>query len=205
MKKLLKILIIIFVVVMLSAVFLPKQVGYIVMNITEPFETLDEKYFFNKPESFQTSFIKVYKKERELELYCDDILVGLFKIGLGGSPIGDKNKEGDQKTPNGSYYICTRVTKTSYTLFMGISYPNIEDANRNKASINDNTYNTIKTKIERYELPPWNTPLGGAIGIHGGGDKRDWTAGCIAVSDDAIKILWEHTDYKTPVDIFESR
>jgi hypothetical protein len=38
--------------------------------------------------------------------------------------------------------------------------------------------------------PPWNTPLGGAIGLHGGGTWRDWTLGCIALNDADIEILY---------------
>ena len=205
MKKFFKIMLVI-ILVSVTAIFLfPHQAGYIFMKIEEPFIKNESEYFFNKPESYDKSHIKIYKKERELELYCDDSLVGLFKIGLGAAPVGDKNREGDKKTPVGSYYICTRVTETPYTLFIGLSYPNIEDAARNIDAINKAVYDEIEAKNKKMELPPWNTPLGGAIGIHGGGDSRDWTLGCIAVSDEAIKHIWEHTNYKTPVDIFEAR
>ncbi|WP_027623086.1 hypothetical protein [Clostridium lundense] len=62
---------------------------------------------------------------------------------------------------------------------MGISYPNIEDGKTGlkNGSIDNNIYNQIKKAIEKKSLPPWNTPLGGAVGIHGGGAKYDWTYG----------------------------
>ena len=74
--------------------------------------------------------LKVYKEKRILELYGDEKLIGSFKIALGGAPIGVKDKEGDKKTPEGKYYICTRNDKSKYKLFLGLNYPNIEDAQR---------------------------------------------------------------------------
>ena len=76
------------------------------------------------------SLLKVYKEKRILELYGDDKLIGSFKIALGGAPIGSKDKEGDNKTPEGKYYICTRNDKSKYKLFLGLNYPNVQDAQR---------------------------------------------------------------------------
>ena len=78
----------------------------------------------------QETLIKVFKGERLLELYVDGQLIEKFKMGLGSAPSGDKDKEGDRKTPVGKYYICTRNDKSQFTLFLGISYPNIQDAKR---------------------------------------------------------------------------
>ncbi|KAJ49796.1 murein L,D-transpeptidase YafK [Clostridium tetanomorphum] len=166
----------------------------------------NEKLFFNKPEKFPSStYIKVFKENRFLELYGDNKLIGRLKIGLGRSPIGTKHKEGDNKTPEGKYYICTKNDKTKYTYFMGISYPNIEDAKEGLKNnlINKNDYNVIKKAIENKTLPPWNTALGGAVGIHGGGNKYDWTYGCIAVSNEDIKLLWQYCNYGTTIEIFK--
>ncbi len=166
----------------------------------------EEEVFFtrtaNKPEVVS---IKVYKGIRILELYGDDKLIGRFKIAIGGSPIGDKDMEGDRKTPEGTYYICTRNDKSKYTLFLGLSYPNIEDAQRGleKGLIDDLTFRRIKTEIESGKMPPWKTPLGGEVGIHGGGVHKDWTWGCIAVSDEDIEIIWEYTKMNTPVEIYK--
>ncbi|PRR80141.1 L,D-transpeptidase catalytic domain [Clostridium liquoris] len=169
-------------------------------------ENNNKELFFNEPKNKPSStHIKIYKEERLLELYGDNTLLGRFKIGLGRSPVGTKNKEGDNKTPEGKYYICTKNDKTKYTYFMGISYPNIEDAKRglNNNLIDNNINEQIKTAIDKKGLPPWNTPLGGAVGIHGGGAKYDWTYGCIAVSDEDIKILWKYCNIGTPVEIFK--
>jgi murein L,D-transpeptidase YafK len=149
--------------------------------------------------------IKIYKEKRILELYGDYELIGSFKIALGGEPIGDKEKEGDKKTPGGKYYICTRNDKSKYTLFLGLNYPNADDGKKGLQNglIEELTFKEINTKIGNGKRPEWNTPLGGAIGIHGGGTISDWTAGCIALSDDDIKIIWEYTKMNTPVEIYK--
>ena len=153
------------------------------------------------------SEIIIYKDERELELIVDSNCIGLFKIGLSSEPSGTKDKEGDKRTPEGEYYICTRNERSRYTFFLGISYPNINDAQRNLdlGKIDQKTYNTIKSAIENKKQPPWNTPLGGEIGIHGGGCDSDWTLGCIAVSDEDIQLIKQYAPFKTPVKIYASR
>ncbi|KUK80205.1 MAG: ErfK/YbiS/YcfS/YnhG family protein, partial [Petrotoga mobilis] len=165
-----------------------------------------EELFYNKPDNTPShTSIKIYKGKRILELYGNDKLIGRFKIALGNSPEGDKNKEGDSKTPEGSYYICTRNANSKFTLFLGISYPNTEDAKRGMDNnlITGEIFEAIKTANELKQCPPWNTPLGGEVGIHGGGDTHDWTLGCIALSDENIRIIWDYAPLKTPVEIFE--
>lgn len=163
-------------------------------------------YFFKEPKTVPSSTsIKIFKASRTLELYGDDKLIGKFKIALGQNPVGNKNKEGDFKTPEGKYYICTRNAKSKFTLFLGLSYPNIEDAKRglDNATIDLSTYNKIKKSIENKQQPNWNSALGGAVGIHGGGNTSDRTAGCIALSNEDIHLLWKYTKYGTDVEIFQ--
>lgn len=186
-----------------------KVENMVINNKTEEKEVMsiqnDKDLFFKKPANKpQAVNIKVYKKIRILALYGDDNLIGRFKIALGVAAEGDKNKEGDKKTPEGKYYICTRNDKSKYTLFLGLSYPNVEDAQRGLENdlINESIYKDIKTAIKNGKRPDWNTSLGGAVGIHGGGVLRDWTWGCIAVSDDDIKIIWEYTKINTSVEIY---
>ncbi|MBC2582863.1 murein L,D-transpeptidase family protein [Clostridium sp. DJ247] len=166
----------------------------------------DLQLFFSKPEHIPSkTMIKIYKKKRVLELYGDENIIGRFKIGLGRSPEGDKEKEGDNKTPEGSYYICYRNGQTKYTYFLGLSYPNIKDAQNglDKGLINKETYEKIKDAIDNYKQPPWNTPLGGAVGIHGGGNEYNWTYGCIAVSNEDVNIIKQYAPVKTPVEIYK--
>lgn len=145
--------------------------------------------------------IKVYKSLRRLELYKGNYLIKAFSIVLGKCPEGKKTREGDDRTPEGLYYICTRNEKSKYHLFLGLSYPGITDAEDGMASkvIDAETFEKIINSIKEGHRPPWDTALGGTVGIHGGGTKNDWTAGCIALSNEDIEELWQYCPLNTPV------
>jgi len=164
------------------------------------------KLFFEKPSvTPKNTLVIVYKSKRILELYGDGNLIGRFSIGLGRAPLGSKVNEGDNKTPEGNYYICTLNNQTKYYFFMGLSYPNEIDAKRglDDGIINKASYDSIVKAINNKQQPPWNTALGGEIGIHGGGSKYDWTYGCIALSNEDLKILRQYTPINTPVQILK--
>ncbi|HKP81840.1 MAG TPA: L,D-transpeptidase family protein, partial [Pyrinomonadaceae bacterium] len=74
--------------------------------------------------------IVVYKSARKLELYSDQTLVRTYRVGLGFSPVPDKQREGDGATPEGDFYIFVKNNKSAYYLSLGVSYPNTEDAAR---------------------------------------------------------------------------
>lgn len=145
--------------------------------------------------------IVVKKAERILELWYGEVLYARYPIGLGWEPVGDKKREGDGKTPEGEYYICTRNNYSRFYLSLGLSYPNTEDARDALESglIDQGTYNRIEDAISRRVQPPWNTALGGEIMIHGHGSHSDWTAGCIAVDNDIMDVLWENCGLGTTV------
>jgi len=136
--------------------------------------------------------IIIYKEERRLELWVEDQLIKTYRVGLGFSPKGAKGREGDGRVPEGEYYICTKNEQSKFTLFMGLSYPNAEDAKKGleKGLITQQEYESIVDSISRHVRPTWETELGGQIGIHGKGSAFDWTAGCIALDDDDIRSLW---------------
>jgi len=177
-------------------------------NVKQPVADSGEemKVFFNKPSvTPKETSIKIYKSKRILELYGDGKIMGRFNIGLGRDPEGSKVKEGDNKTPEGNYYICTKNNSTKYYLFMGISYPNKEDAKMglDKGIIDKVSYDSIVKAINNKQQPPWNTALGGAVGIHGGGNKYDWTYGCIAMDNSDLKVIRQYTPINTPVNIYK--
>jgi len=163
-----------------------------------------DELFFQEPEKApKRIWVEVYKGRRILELYGDGTLMGRFRISLGKVPEGTKEREGDHKTPEGDYYVCTCNPQSAYYLSLGLSYPNVEDAERGlKAGlIDEDAYMQIKEAQEKMKMPPWYTPLGGEICIHGGGIQGDWTAGCIAVENEVMDILWKYVTLKTPVRI----
>ena len=149
-------------------------------------------------------FIEVYKKERILKLWNDELLIGEYQIGLGFNPVGPKEKEGDGKTPEGSYYVCVKNPNSRFYLSLGVSYPGSSDAENALASdlITQAQYDTIISAINAGTTPPWYTPLGGEIMIHGHGSGSDWTAGCVAVDNDVMDVLWELCDVGTKIMIY---
>lgn len=148
--------------------------------------------------------ILVYKADRKLELWQSGELSNSFQIGLGKKSEGKKEKEGDLKTPEGTYYVCTRNQYSKFYLSLGVSYPNIDDATSGLSSgvIDEATYQAIESAISKGECPPWNTALGGEIMIHGHGGSKDWTKGCIALDDEVMDILWEACPIGTQILIY---
>ena len=147
--------------------------------------------------------ILVKKAERKLFLYSGNKLVRTYRIGLGLSPLGDKVREGDRRTPEGDFYIFTKNDKSAFYLSLGISYPNLAHANR---GLRDNLitkaqYDTIIQALEAGKAPPQNTRLGGDIYIHGNGAGSDWTWGCVALENDDIRELFNAVAVGTPVTI----
>ncbi|HQU84574.1 MAG TPA: L,D-transpeptidase family protein [Pyrinomonadaceae bacterium] len=135
----------------------------------------------------------VKKSARTLELFDGEKLIKTYKIGLGFAPEGDKEKEGDGKTPEGDFYIFTKNPKSSFYLSLGLSYPNLEDAKRGLDAklITKAEYDQIETAIKNKKMPPQKTKLGGEIYIHGNGSSKDWTWGCVALENEDIKELFD--------------
>ena len=134
---------------------------------------------YNGPEVTQ---IQVNKAERKMYLLHGDKVLKAYNVALGFTPEGHKQFEGDGKTPEGTYYISHRNPKSYYHLSLGISYPN--EADRAYAAEN-------------------HKAAGGDIFIHGGPPRkvsvRDWTAGCIAVTDKQIEAIYAMVKPGTPI------
>ncbi len=137
--------------------------------------------------------IVVEKKKRNLKLYDGKKLVKTYKISLGAVPVGDKEIEGDGKTPEGEFYAFTKNDKSAFFLSLGVSYPNKEDAERGlKANlITQAEYDEIFRAIDAKEMPLQKTKLGGEIYIHGGGCNADWTQGCMALENEEMQELFD--------------
>lgn len=146
--------------------------------------------------------IYISKKGSTLTLTQYGREIGTWEAKIGReSSAGDKTQEGDEITPSGSFYVCTRNDKSQYYLALGLSYPAIEDAERGLEAgiISQEQYDAIVKANKAGEKPPWDTPLGGAIEIHG--SQGGGTAGCIAMTDDVMDILWEYCNLGVPVTI----
>jgi murein L,D-transpeptidase YafK len=138
----------------------------------------------------QADLIVVEKGDRKLILLKDGEAFRTFDIALGMYPVGDKEREGDQKTPEGKYRIDTRMPNSDFFLSLHITYPNGQDTQQAR---------------KKGENP------GGQIMIHGQPnnptysaafyDKEDWTNGCIAVSNSDMIDLWLMVPDNIPIEI----
>ena len=145
----------------------------------------------------------VRKKARTLELYDGEKFVKSYSVVLGFAPEGDKEIEGDGKTPEGKFYVFTKNRQSKFHLSLGISYPEKDDAKRGLAAglITIPEHDDIAKAIESGKMPPQKTALGGEIYIHGGGTASDWTWGCVAMNNAEIEELFETVPVGTAVEI----
>jgi L,D-peptidoglycan transpeptidase YkuD (ErfK/YbiS/YcfS/YnhG family) len=156
-----------------------------------------------------TPAFRLLVKKAERKLYVYRVEQGqskLFKsytIALGPKTTGHKNQQGDGATPEGDYYLTHKNAKSKFYLSLGVSYPNIQDAAAGlKAGlISKAEHDAIVSAIRNQTKPPQNTRLGGDIFIHGGGIGNDWTLGCVALTNEDIKELFDLLPVKTPVQI----
>ena len=147
--------------------------------------------------------IVVSKSKRQMELYSNSSIVRTYRVGLGFNPVADKKREGDGATPEGEFYVFVKNNKSNYYLSLGISYPNVEDAERGVRDglISREQHDAILEAIKRKATPPQYTALGGLIYIHGNGAGSDWTRGCVALENEDMKELYDVVEVGTPVTI----
>lgn len=131
--------------------------------------------------------ILVFKGERTMYLMHHDTALAAYPINLGFAPVGHKQRQGDGRTPEGSYIIDRKNPDSAFHLSLGISYPDVHDR---------------VAAREAGEDP------GGDIFIHGGPTEArdrgrpDWTAGCIALTDRQVEDVYAMVRVGTPIDIY---
>jgi murein L,D-transpeptidase YafK len=134
--------------------------------------------------------VLVEKAGRRLTLWRDGAPLKIYRVSLGGVPVGPKEQEGDLRTPEGIYRIDFHKEDSDYHRALHVSYPEAQDIDRAAAA---------------------GVPPGCDIMIHGirngmgwiGAFHRrtDWTAGCIAVADFEIEEIWRAVPDGTPIEI----
>jgi murein L,D-transpeptidase YafK len=133
--------------------------------------------------------VVVYKGDRRMDLMRGNDVVRSFRVSLGLMPEGHKERSGDFRTPEGRYYLTRRNPRSDFFLSIQVSYPNDRDLRNARAN-------------------GWDP--GGSIMIHGLPNRlkrepeyygRDWTDGCIAVSNSDMVEIWLLTNNNTPIDI----
>jgi murein L,D-transpeptidase YafK len=131
------------------------------------------------PVAAQADLIEVFKNERRMELKQDGRILKSYRVALGFAPQRHKEREGDGRTPEGRYTIDARNPRSAFHLSLRVSYPDAEDVAR----------------AAMLGVPP-----GGDIYIHGLPNgwrrlwtphpRRDWTTGCVAVTNEEIREIW---------------
>lgn len=142
------------------------------------------------PAGTRIDSLRVYKSERRMDAFAGGAVVQTYTIALGQQPVGDKQYQGDMRTPEGRYTINDKNPNSGYHKNLGISYPNDAD---------------------RQEARALGKSPGGDIKIHGLPNGRghigklhrqsDWTWGCIAVTDEEVDELYEAVPIGTPIEI----
>jgi murein L,D-transpeptidase YafK len=141
---------------------------------------------FSQTAAPRANHIVVSKTNRVLALMSGEKTLKRYQVHLGFAPEGPKQRSGDGRTPEGRYYIDRRNARSDFYLSLGVSYPNAQDLARARAL---------------------GVRPGGDIFIHGGPRraadmrKKDWTAGCIAVSDAEIEEIWSMVPTGVPITI----
>ena len=134
--------------------------------------------------------VVVLKKQRTLQLLSGGKVIKTYKVALGGNPVGPKTRQGDHKTPEGEYVLDSRNAHSQYHKSIHISYPNARD----------------RAAARRLSVSP-----GGDVFVHGlpngygsvGAAHRlkDWTDGCVALTDEEIEEIWSAVPNGTPIEI----
>jgi murein L,D-transpeptidase YafK len=134
--------------------------------------------------------VLVLKKERTLQLLSQGKVVKTYKVALGGDPVGPKTRQGDHRTPEGVYVLDSRNEHSQFHKSIHISYPNATD----------------RAAAQFHRVSP-----GGDVFVHGlpngygwiGSSHRtkDWTDGCIAVTNQEIEEIWKAVRDGTPIEI----
>lgn len=141
-----------------------------------------------KAASSKVDYIVVQKQARLLSLWKDGRVLRTYSImAMGANPVGSKVYEGDERTPEGQYYIDEKHVSQNFQKFLRISYPNKQDIQLAK----------------RFGVPP-----GGYVGIHGdrGGMAgffqrydKNWTDGCLAIRNKDIEEVYSLVEVGTPI------
>lgn len=132
----------------------------------------------------------VYKSQRKLVLLSREKEVRSYKVALGAEAVGPKTRQGDHRTPEGSYILDAQNPASHFYKAFHISYPNSKDtANARKLGVNPGGDIMLHGLAKEYA---W---LGKSHTLH------DWTDGCIAVTNEEMDELWKLVRVGTPIDI----
>ncbi len=160
--------------------------------------------------------LEIIKSERMLLLKRGAKIEKVFRMASGRGGPGDKHYRGDHRTPVGTYRVVKIKRSSRFHTFLQLNYPNVKDAfyGLRDRMISEYDFDRIVSAQKYHKIPPQNTALGGAIGIHGIGaptpqkfdihQNVNWTQGCIALTNEQIDTLRKYVGVGTKVVIAET-
>ena len=150
-------------------------------------------FLFASPSAYsaeQADMVLVVKSQQKLYLKKDEKILKIYNVVFGANPKGHKEKEGDERTPEGKYLLDYKKSDSAYYKAIHISYPNEQDLQ----------------KAKEMGVNP-----GGQIMIHGQRNGFgwlsfimqwfNWTDGCIAVTNKEMDEIWNAVEVGTPIEI----
>lgn len=140
--------------------------------------------------SDKADMVLIVKSESRLFLKKNGKVLKIYHVALGGNPIGHKQQEGDERTPEGKYMLDFKKEDSRFYKSIHISYPNEFDKKRaQKRGVSPGGQIMIHGQKNGFGWLSWITQL------------FNWTDGCIAVSNSAMDEIWEAVDVGTPIEI----
>jgi murein L,D-transpeptidase YafK len=134
--------------------------------------------------------VLVNKAERKLYLLSNGQVIKEYPISLGANPIGHKQQQGDQRTPEGTYVVNQRNPESKFYKSLLFSYPNEKDRRQAEArGVDPGGYLAVHGLPTRSKEEAWDYI------------ERDWTDGCIAVTNAEMEEIWKLVDIGTPIEI----
>lgn len=132
----------------------------------------------------------IHKQQRLLEVISNGVVIRQYPISLGRQPVGHKQQQGDNRTPEGIYSIDWRHRSPNYNLSLHLDYPNLKDqAQAWKRGVDPGSMIMIHGTPLDEEYPEWFFK------------GLDWTNGCIALDNQSMQELWDLTPNQTLVEI----
>lgn len=153
--------------------------------------------------------LRVTKSQNLLEVIAAEGTIARYAC-ITGSNSGDKEVEGDRKTPLGRFRVVFRNPESRFFLSLGLNYPDESAAKRGLQTglLTQDQFKRLMLDLAEGDLTDpavqdrvWKTPLGGEIFIHGCAQGRTGTAGCVALSNADMAELFAICAVGTPVDI----
>lgn len=166
----------------------------------------------------EDSVLVAWKSRYRMGLYSNGQLVKTYVIGLSQDPVGHKERQGDNRTPEGDYRVIQkspgpfrgRTGRYLGKAWMRLNYPNEQDAESGfeRGLISETEKEAIIAANREGREPPKSTRLGGGIGIHGwwgrwpGEDRQNLTWGCVTLQNRQMEELFRKVEVGTRMVIY---